>query len=453
MRKLFTLAFTLSALFVNAQIVYVNTTIGDDSYDGLAATVSGNNGPKRTINAGVEAVNAGEVLVVESGVYNENVVFNKSIQLVKTGNNAVEATSFTFTDAATLQGNPPVDGAFQSPTVTIQAGSSANDGYLFVAENGALYLNGSSFSDILFVNKSMVLVPIGNVDLAGIRMNGNSAVLTLGGDLTITGSLQLNQLNGGFLELSAFDLTVANGANLTMGSAGSFVRTSGTGNLILETLTDQTTVLPIGTGIYYTPLTIDDANNTGETIGARVRSAMNTNSFNPDLPGGVNSFVALEWALLESGAGGNNARIRFDYTGNAELNNWPAAQNRIVARNDGSTWSNGTDISINEAFASATFNSLGGTFAIYSDFPNAIINAQSATAQVYPNPFSQELFVNVPEGISAAPFTLTDLSGRIVQVGVLNGNKLDVQTDLPSGAYLLVLDLNGTPSVSRLMKK
>ena len=453
MRKLFTLAFAFTALLANSQTIYVNTATGDDSYDGLSASVSGSNGPKKTINAGVATLNSGEILVIESGVYDENVVFNKNLQLVKTGANAVVANSITITDAADITGNLPVDQAIQSPSVTVHSGSSANDAYVFVAVNGALYLNGTQFSETISASKSFILTPIGSVTLGGIRMNGNSATLTLGGDLNVSNAIEVNQFNGGFLELSAFDLTVNTGAVLTQGSAGSFVRTTGTGSLVLQSLTDASTVLPVGVGNLYAPVTIDDANNTGESISVRVRSAMNTNSFNPDLPAAVNSFVGLEWIMNESGAAGNNATVKFDYTGNSELNNWADAQNRIVARNDGSTWNTGTDVNVGEGFASASFTSLGGTFAVYSDFPNAI-GGQNAngTVAVYPNPFSNELFVALPAQVQIASFNLIDVTGKLVANGTIASNAVVLPVDLASGAYFLALELDGVRSVIKLMK-
>lgn len=453
MRKLFTLAFAFTALFANSQTIYVNTATGDDSYDGLTASVSGSNGPKKTINAGVATLNSGEILVIESGVYDENVVFNKNLQLVKTGSNPVVANSITISDAADIIGNLPFDQAIQSASVTVHSGSSVNDAYVFVVENGSLYLNAAQFSETIFASKSFVLTPIGVVTLSGIRMSGNSAVLTLGGDLNVSSAVEVNQFNGGFLELSAFDLTLNTGAVVTQGSAGSFVRTTGTGALILQSLNDVSTVLPVGVGNLYTPVTIDDANNTGESISIRVRSAMNTNSFNPDLPAAVNSFVGLEWIMNESGAAGNNANVRFDYTGNSELNDWADAQNRIVARNDGSTWNTGSDVNIGQGYASATFTSLGGTFAVYSDFPNAIgdENANGIVA-VYPNPFSNELFIALPAQVQLANFNLLDVTGKIVANGSIASNAIVLPSDLASGAYFLALDLDGARSVIKLMK-
>jgi hypothetical protein len=453
MRKLFTLAFAFTALLANSQTIYVNTATGDDSYDGLSASVNGSNGPKKTINAGVTALNSGEILVIESGVYDENVVFNKNMQLVKTGSAAVVTSSITLTDAADIVGNLPVDQAIQSVSVTVHNGSSASDGYLFVAENGVLYLNGTQFTETLFASKNLILTPVGTVTLGGIRMNGNSAVLTLGGDLAISNAIEVNQFNGGFLELSAFDLTLNTGAVITQGSAGSFVRTTGTGSLILQSLSDAATVLPVGVEMLYAPVSIDDANNTAETISLRVRPATNANSFNPDLPSAVNSFVGLEWIMNESGAAGNNAVVRFDYTGNSELNNWSEAQNRLVARNDGSNWVAGTDSNIGEGFASATFTSLGGTFAIYSDFPNSIGEKNSlAASTVFPNPFSNELFVALPVDAKQVTFSLIDLTGKVVSSGNIISNVVSLPTDLASGAYFLSLGMNGMQSVIKVMK-
>jgi hypothetical protein len=70
-------------------VVYVDRQIGSDTLSGRATTVVGNDGPKKTICAGLAeaAANPGSTLVIKSGRYGENLnVAGKNISVVIQGN-------------------------------------------------------------------------------------------------------------------------------------------------------------------------------------------------------------------------------------------------------------------------------------------------------------------------------------------------------------------------------
>jgi parallel beta-helix repeat protein len=110
------LAFSLVATtpVAAATPIYVNGTTGNDTWDGTSATwVSGTIGPKKTIQAGVNVVDAGGTVNVAAGTYNENVVINKTnltlksqtalgaiIRPTTSGSNAVYITA----DGVTVDG-------------------------------------------------------------------------------------------------------------------------------------------------------------------------------------------------------------------------------------------------------------------------------------------------------------------------------------------------------------
>jgi hypothetical protein len=69
-----------------SRIIYVDCNIGDDTYTGLSDGVTGMSGPKRTVNAGIHTAIDGDTVVVQGGVYNENVnVCGRSIILTARG--------------------------------------------------------------------------------------------------------------------------------------------------------------------------------------------------------------------------------------------------------------------------------------------------------------------------------------------------------------------------------
>ncbi|MGF1563723.1 MAG: T9SS type A sorting domain-containing protein, partial [Flavobacteriales bacterium] len=71
--------------------------------------------------------------------------------------------------------------------------------------------------------------------------------------------------------------------------------------------------------------------------------------------------------------------------------------------------------------------------------------------QVYPNPASNELVVDLGENFSPVIATLTDLSGRIVQSTQLIGRGVVRVDALASGMYILMLESGDARSEVRVM--
>ena len=209
---------------------------------------------------------------------------------------------------------------------------------------------------------------------------------------------------------------------------------------------------PVGSGTTYAPVLLDDAPNVSENVGIKVRDALNLNSFNPDLPMSVNSFVGLEWIIEESIPGENNANLRFDYTGNNELNNWASAQNRAVYRNDGTTWTAGANSSVDGSFSSADFTALGGVFSIYSDFPNAIETAGFIGGlQLYPNPASANVFIRT-DSADDLNYEIISIDGKVVSTGVgKSNNGIDI-SNLSNGVYVMRVLRDEDVAVLRFVK-
>lgn len=463
MKNLYTLLLMLCSVVVSAQtVIYLNSTTGDNSFNGLSSTVNGTQGPKRTFggDTGALALAAeGDIISVEAGTYSENVVIDHNISFVKTGSGQVAVTSMAFVNSARLIPSLPTDVAFNIPLVTINDGSSVIDGATLVGTNGTLVLNAGNYNESLFLSKSFNLLAIGNPSIQDVILAGNGITVVLEGSLAVSNSLQFNRPEGGKFEISSGQLRVLPGALMTAGTGMSYAVTTGGGQLVAD-VQSSGTVLPIGIASAYTPITISGVTSgTDEAVSVSVRGAGNVASFNPDLPLQVNSHIRLEWSIQSNIEG--NATIRFDYNGTFEPSDWNEVQNRVVARALSQTYESAAASSvIGESFASAEFSVVKGVFAIYSDFPNAIPMAeQGMQFSAFPNPFhdavSLQLNGRVSEHVS---INVTDMAGRLLSseqvvlsspsiIHALNTHQLEA-----SGIYFVSIASESGISTLRISK-
>ncbi len=463
MKKLFTLVFMLTAVFASAQsIIYVNATTGNDSNDGLSATVSGSSGPKLSLsgqNGALSLATDGDIVSVESGFYTEDVIIDKSVVLLKTGATTAYFSSFTFSGGAQLVAPKPAPSAFSAQTITVNPGSSISDGVNMVSSNGTVYVGSGNYDETVTLTKTFQLTFLGASTVRDIVLAGADIHVYSTGDVQISGSLQLNRPEGGYLVLSTSNVSILPGALVFPGNGNSYVKTVGAGLLSVPVNVSGATIIPVGTEDLYAPISISaiTPSNTASVAG-RVRSAGNPISFNPDLSSQVNSHIRLEWEIHASGSV-TAASVRFDYTGAVEPSDWATVANRVIAQSSGTNWVDGTNVNIGESFSTANFTSLNGVFAIYSDFPNAIASTSTTSISLYPNPFQDVVRMNVSAGSQEhVVIQLLDLSGRIVsqkQTSLNVGDNTIQLSDLQSaapGMYVVRLAGNQTDITLRAVK-
>jgi hypothetical protein len=75
--------------------------------------------------------------------------------------------------------------------------------------------------------------------------------------------------------------------------------------------------------------------------------------------------------------------------------------------------------------------------------------------KVYPNPVSETLFIDVPEGLRVTGYALRDLNGKTVSGYVLrDAGLISIPVgDLPKGVYFLEIDLGGSTVVKKVVRR
>jgi hypothetical protein len=72
---------------ITGSVFYVDTVVGSDNLSGLTQVVAGNNGPKKTIKAGLNVAAPGGTLVIKAGHYAEDLnIAGRNISVVLNGN-------------------------------------------------------------------------------------------------------------------------------------------------------------------------------------------------------------------------------------------------------------------------------------------------------------------------------------------------------------------------------
>lgn len=250
----------------------------------------------------------------------------------------------------------------------------------------------------------------------------NSPLNISAGSLNVAGNLNLGSkifLNNNSLILKGST------SQITNGNATNYIVTNGTGTVNIENLNAArgTVNLPIGTASNYNPVSIAN-NGTSDTFSVKVADGIaNT----------TNGAVNATWDISEATAGGSDVSLTLGWNtaqqnalfdpatakvGHFLNGKWNPENSGLVSNNSITA----TGIKTFSPFSVMNFGTLGTS------------DLTKAKAQVYPNPFSESLNINVEEN---ATVYFYDLSGKLVSTSVLmkGRNQLQKQS-LNSGVYL-----------------
>ncbi len=113
---------------------YVNVSCGNDGWSGSDPCCVGSNGPKKTIQAGIDAAVNGDTVIVAPGTYKENIL------IYFYGEN-ITITSIDPDDPA-IVGETIIDGGQSGATVELVSGDSSCYFQGFTITGGKTVRNG-----------------------------------------------------------------------------------------------------------------------------------------------------------------------------------------------------------------------------------------------------------------------------------------------------------------------
>lgn len=71
---------------------------------------------------------------------------------------------------------------------------------------------------------------------------------------------------------------------------------------------------------------------------------------------------------------------------------------------------------------------------------------------VYPNPASTDVFIDVPFAYAQMSYSIFDMSGKMVDIGVVNKNSLNI-SQLQTGAYIIQVNIDGKIAERKIIKE
>jgi outer membrane protein assembly factor BamB len=187
--------------------VYVNGATGNDIWDGLSPQWNGNNGPKKTIQSGINVVKSGKSVYVSPGTYKENISINKNLKLVGVSpNNTVLDGNYENSVVVVFLNNNVL-----LSNLKIQNSSSNGNGIL---DNGNLTINHCIITKNKGIGISTLYGPI--LITNSIISNNNGGILNAAKCVIknsyITGNIS-NSRNGGGIynvkNLQLYDCTIS----------------------------------------------------------------------------------------------------------------------------------------------------------------------------------------------------------------------------------------------------
>lgn len=355
-------------------------------------------------------------------------------------------------------------------TLMLKSGTlNLNNNNLTFTSTGDLSGSGSiassSNSDIT-INASAGLTGSLNFTTGGntvddftIDLGTNTASVTVGGDMMISGQLDLKS---GRLNIGSNKLDIMTNATVTGGSSNSFVVTGMGGTLSIDVAANGSQTFHIGTTNDYAPCVITAANGSASSkfsIGVN-GSVMQNGTTGASLANANQPIVNATWYIASSTSANVNVDIETMWSTNMEVNSFNRAK-AYLSHYTNAAW----DV---DASASATMTGSGmysikrtgitsfSPFAVFDENTKVSVNdvAANNNIKIYPNPAVNTLTVNLNDDVANANIDIYNTAGQTVYTAAMQGNTQNIDiTNLAPGMYYLSVSNDNSRGLQKFVKQ
>lgn len=448
------------------------TLTSDLDMNGMLTLNSGNlilNGNDLTLgtDANISAMGTGSISASASSNISINSMNSLSGALTfSAGNNTVNNLMINF---GSTSGNVNLGSDLQvNGTLTLNMGTlTLDNNNLSFAVNGDVAASGTGSivstagSDISITSNGSFTGAIrfsgtGNTvgDLT-INMGSNTAMVNLGSDLQVSGTLDLTS---GMVNVGTNDLSIAASGNVSGGSMNSFVITSNGGTLTMNLMAGGSNTYQVGTMLHYAPAVVTA--NTGSASGdvsVMVDDSVYANGNTGMNLSDMHSVVDATWFISSTASTGLDLDLEMMWSANMELNGFDRT-NAYISHYTNGNWDN-------TAAASAT-TAVNGMYTINRDHIMSLspftvgdvnstlkvnqVASHNAAITLYPNPVVD--VVNYTSTVPVSGIDIYDVSGKLVKSVSGNNNSFSV-SELAPGYYTARIKGQDLNSVQHFVKK
>ncbi len=317
---------------------------------------------------------------------------------------------------------------------TIKAGSSSD-----VLVNTATAITGAlKFATGGNILQNLVINTSGNVKIAN--------------DLKVTNKVDLKS---GKVDIQGNKLSLITGAEVTGADASKYIITGNGGKLSDDVGADDSTTYHIGTETQYAPCMVKSNNNTvynGLSIG--VNEGVKSLATSGTLMSAAQPMVNATWFLENGTAAVVDFDLELMWGAGLEVNSFDRNKSYITQLQD-ATWDKLTGKAATTTGSMYSNRRTGvkkfTAAAVFDDATVGIKNvASNNTINMYPNPASNVLYIDVNEQSQA---TIVNMSGSVMSNALLSthNKKIDI-SNIPAGIYYLHLTGKYTNATGKFVK-
>jgi len=425
----------------SAAITVSNTLyLLSSNYNQSAGSLTMSNGATIIENGGSMMI-SGTATLTSSGSYNVRYLTSGTTgsELSGSGLGTVEVNSGA-SSTVMLNNDLNVTGTLMLTSGTLDL----NNHNLTFSSNGSFSASGtgtitsSSASNLTFATSGNFTNGLrftsgsNTVNNLTVNLGNNTSSVTLGGNLNVGGTLNLQS---GMLNVGTNNLMLSSGATISGGSANSYVATGVGGMLTMNLAAGGTNTYQVGTMTHYAPVVLKA--NSGSASGD-VSVSVNDHVMANGTTGSNLSSDALvdaTWYVSSTATSNINLNMQVMWSANMEINSFDRTKAYISHYTNGS-WDATTSASATTSGSMYVLSRNNITslspFAVMNKFPSSVANVENESAvTVYPNPVTDMLHI---KGANINTVNIYDVTGHLVKSAVVTNNTISV-SELPAGYY------------------